>query len=561
MRHCRDYVERLALRVTRAIVASASLIVPLAGCQFHLPPLETSPQYPGPNIQDAINHVQCELATIVNAQSITAGNRHTLANRTLSDRGDPTYDRLKERVDASARQFSETGTDHQTLDDDLATLLPRLYQDHFVATVQLTLEVTDSQGLNPSANFINVPGTLVGSVGGQLTGTQDRSVTVNYVIDLEKLRQQAAAGGPAPTFCKNPQISDLTKLDEGLGLSGGISGDAGGIAGDLGLADIVADGLIALNQSAKSNIYGTTGPAPLVAPGTLSIQGTISDKSYGSVELSGNLAFSPQSANVGTPGTVTLIGTAIFGSKVEYPVNWTGTILTPAPGASSHQTISFTLGGSLSPPFDPKTGANVTAADLGANPSVSLIGTIDSGYHLNTITLNGVLTQSAELSKTVYGLQFPTKAAVAVQSEPLNKELLASFSAAAGKGPSASSGGASSGSGSSTSFGSLVDFTLVYGINGGPTWSFKHFKGPAAGSTPLVSLTRTNLDSLSVTFVAACRDPDPANPISQAQTYWDALPLCDAAPDSRLQSAAYGAGQNYLMRLQNAFTRGPALGQ
>ena len=54
-------------------------------------------------------------------------------------------------------------------------------------------------------------------------------------------------------------------------------------------------------------------------------------------------------------------------------------------------------------------------------------------------------------------------------------------------------------------FGSTVDFTIVYGINNvGPTWTITHFKGPGGGSQGLLTLTRTEKDTLVISFAPAC---------------------------------------------------------
>jgi hypothetical protein len=47
------------------------------------------------------------------------------------------------------------------------------------------------------------------------------------------------------------------------------------------------------------------------------------------------------------------------------------------------------------------------------------------------------------------------------------------------------------------SFGSTVDFTLVYGVNGGPNWTLTHFTGPATG---LLNFNRTRKDTLQLSF-------------------------------------------------------------
>ena len=48
-------------------------------------------------------------------------------------------------------------------------------------------------------------------------------------------------------------------------------------------------------------------------------------------------------------------------------------------------------------------------------------------------------------------------------------------------------------------FGTTVDFELVYGISGGPTWTLTHFVGPGSG---LLDTRRTAKDTLVLGFVA-----------------------------------------------------------
>jgi hypothetical protein len=50
----------------------------------------------------------------------------------------------------------------------------------------------------------------------------------------------------------------------------------------------------------------------------------------------------------------------------------------------------------------------------------------------------------------------------------------------------------------SPSFGSTINFTIVYGMNGGPNWTLTHFTGPS--STGLLSYNRTLKDSLILSF-------------------------------------------------------------
>jgi hypothetical protein len=53
-------------------------------------------------------------------------------------------------------------------------------------------------------------------------------------------------------------------------------------------------------------------------------------------------------------------------------------------------------------------------------------------------------------------------------------------------------------------FSSTIDFTVIYGIgNAGPTFTLTHFKGPGGGSQGLLNLTRTEKDTLVISFASA----------------------------------------------------------
>ena len=53
------------------------------------------------------------------------------------------------------------------------------------------------------------------------------------------------------------------------------------------------------------------------------------------------------------------------------------------------------------------------------------------------------------------------------------------------------------------SFGSTVDFTLTYGLSGGPNWTLTHFIGPTGSAPPLLSYLRTRKETLVLSFAAA----------------------------------------------------------
>ena len=119
------------MRYSLIIVASGLFL--LANCQYHVPPLETSPEVPGPTIHQITNHLSCTLAEIVN----------------YSPDERKSYDQdAKSRLDERIRNLSKTEA------DSLKELLTYLTTDNFVVAAQLSLEVTDNEGLNPSFSFV-----------------------------------------------------------------------------------------------------------------------------------------------------------------------------------------------------------------------------------------------------------------------------------------------------------------------------------------------------------------------------------------------------------------------
>src|SRR5471032_2286217 len=62
-------------------------------------------------------------------------------------------------------------------------------------------------------------------------------------------------------------------------------------------------------------------------------------------------------------------------------------------------------------------------------------------------------------------------------------------------------------------FGSTIDFTLVYGVGGGPSWTLTSFTGIGA-SGGLLNYTRTNKDTLTLGFVKATTNATPGKPLT-----------------------------------------------
>jgi hypothetical protein len=548
----------------------------LAACQSNLPALDSypgtapprSPQVPAgmgqkppttPKATDVVIHIQCELARILN--TVPASQIHENAvgvdERTMRD-SSPEF----------ARRLQSSST--------LQSISNKLVEDHFVASVQLTLEVTDVQGFTPSLTFQNkVMGHHTGSLGAQVNGTQDRNITVSYAIDLAQLAQ----------IKTNPCDDSSWESTQT------------GVQGDLGLADIVADGLISLNGSASTNLYSSTGPTPITASVTVSQSGSVelpyvpaspavvgsplptsadstssgpsfsplriplARKSLDLQALKGTIVFVPQSAYVQTQGSAYFNGVVGIDGEA-YIASWTGTLLPINSVTASVPTTYFTLSGALTPVPD-DSNLQVITGRWGLSPTVTLTGSIDKKtdgtYKPETLKLAGIIApaSASDYSRALAPIEVKlhddgNDARVAVESA----FKAAALAAAPGASPSKATSSTSSATASSggTSFGSLVDFTLVWGLNGSPLFTWQHLVGFASGATPLGNFTHTGIDSMAITFVPACRTRLGNADKSIAGTFWDTLPVCDDLPSASQIGASIGYQNNQLMILRQPFS-------
>ncbi len=97
----------------------------------------------------------------------------------------------------------------------------------------------------------------------------------------------------------------------------------------------------------------------------------------------------------------------------------------------------------------------------------------------------------------------------------------------------------------------MVDFTLIGGASGGPNWSLIKFKGPAAGAAQFASVMRTNLDSVTITFVPTCQ----YNVLKTANgipAFWTTIPSCNPLdPTQRQNAISFGLANNVQMLLRS----------
>lgn len=146
-----------------------------------------------------------------------------------------------------------------------------LYWYSYVAAGQLTLDVAQTEGLNPSVSFINPYTAMTNftlALGGNLNGVQHRNIQVNLAVDYKTLFKNTAAphppAGPEDIVPKGipPEVvpDHLKHCD---------NNDGSGIQGDLGLSQILSYGLGAFKEqdstvfpglaaaSGASNVFGS----------------------------------------------------------------------------------------------------------------------------------------------------------------------------------------------------------------------------------------------------------------------------------------------------------------
>jgi hypothetical protein len=140
-------------------------------------------------------------------------------------------------------------------------------------------------------------------------------------------------------------------------------------------------------------------------------------------------------------------------------------------------------------------------------------------------TPDGVLATCNELDRTdaSHGMRYGLKGDLDLE-ETLESGLeglqampytpVVTGSAPASKASQQASSASVSQSAGASSFSEKVDFSLLWGINGGPNWILLKFKGPAGGSgasSQLVNYSRQKQDTLISTFAATCKSDEYIN--------------------------------------------------
>lgn len=216
-----------------SLIFLASSAMMFAGCALTRPSLTLSPgagpMASAPTVGDLVDHIACEIG------------------KTYEDHQKKNVGDHQEKNDSDHWQY--------------------LLKDNFVASVQLTLLVTQNEALNASLSWITpfygakqppaASFSSVLAVGAQLGGTQDYSVTQNYNMDIRNLIYLYEKNADAdPAQRENPSFPYCNPRDGKSHFSNLHSP----LQGNMQLEETIQDGLTALNISSQYNIYGSSGP-------------------------------------------------------------------------------------------------------------------------------------------------------------------------------------------------------------------------------------------------------------------------------------------------------------
>jgi hypothetical protein len=113
---------------------------------------------------------------------------------------------------------------------------------------------------------------------------------------------------------------------------------------------------------------------------------------------------------------------------------------------------------------------------------------------------------------------------------------------------SASSASVSQSAGT-TAFSTKIDFTLLWGLNGGPNWSLLKSKGPSAAGGPLLGYTRSKQDTLISTFAPTCKS-DSLVDLANSKTFFkpELLYIAGVSGATSFEIIAYRRGPNLTIK-------------
>jgi hypothetical protein len=326
-----------SIRTSRYVVCAVVPALMLAGC--HSPAIRLNQKHSqtvsatGPTVLDLVDHLSCEIARTYHQNTTVAADDPAMAE--------------------SAAQHNERWR--------------QLFVNNFVASIDLTLTVTRTDGFNPSISYIlpltgagNHIATLVYSgtgqtsgmyndtlaLGFQLNSTADRNVEQDYQIDIRSLIMEFDSKGATGALAFQKYQSEhpqndippsrfpycLAKLKSGAysrsvndPSSLAISGSP--LQGNMALFEMIEDGLVALDRSSTYNIYGTAGPTRL--------GDVIQHPPGGGVQIYG---FGGGGGGTGGGSAPVAAGKTSFGSKVDF------FITTGANGGPSITTLNWKAG-------------------------------------------------------------------------------------------------------------------------------------------------------------------------------------------------------------------------
>jgi len=261
-----------------------------------------------PTVDDVMDHVACELQAALYARQPVLYARDPPAYRAVTaavsaPNGDRRQ-RLYSSIEGTESAIHTYGYGARSPTGETPSreevLWNHLIHYNFVATVTLSVQVTNSEGVNPNLSFITpsqpVPipggtfnsGSLTVAVNGQFDGTQDRIFSINYLIDVAKLWDaqiencdSAPPGGRGPT------------LDRGLGIDAGLE---------------------ALDRTSAYNIYAVP-----TEDQTASETGAGAPRRSTMAEITGAPARAPDGG--GRTGPNTSSGDSSFHTQVDFMVN------------------------------------------------------------------------------------------------------------------------------------------------------------------------------------------------------------------------------------------------
>jgi uncharacterized membrane protein YgcG len=422
-------------------------------------------------VGDVIKHIACELSTSMYL------HLH-----------DPNGSKIYPQGDTIVGDNTPVGGDSSNYE-----LWKHLIEDNFNAKIVLELQVTNSEAVNPSMNFITpfnpipIPslsstgasqfssfaGNYTLAVGAQLTGNQYRTFSFTYNIALARLWQ----GMRREIFNSDADLKEAMPWvhyeGDRLTLASCDSNEVIGpngtqhtqLAGDLHLNEVLEDGLESIKLAKAYGLYST-----------------------------------PDAQNAYLP---------------------------PGPESPDLAVRRRELGLQVRLP---KVGG--TSPEQPAFKKESIPG-----------------KQSVFPEVTIPGLPAPAKpperAAKPSPPRPGSRKQAAASQAPANAQPQAP-----------ISFEQDIDFTIAAGVNGGPNWTLTHFSGPTGGggggggksgggsgggggssgggssgggsggggNQGFFNVNRTATDSLTITVSATCRITKKTT--GPFRTYWDAVPRC-----------------------------------